>query len=47
MRVRLVVDPSTYALASGIVLLSALLSALVVGRRVYKLDLVAVLKSRD
>ncbi len=47
MRVRLVVAPSTYALASGIVLVSALLSALVVGRRVYKLDLVAVLKSRD
>ena len=47
MRVRLVVDSSTYAIASGIVLTSALLSALVVGRRVYGLDLVAVLKSRD
>lgn len=47
MRVRLVVDPATYAVASGVVLTSGLLSALVVGRRVYKLDLVAVLKSRD
>jgi putative ABC transport system permease protein len=47
MRVRLVVDPATYAVATGVVLTSALLSALVVGRRVYKLDLVAVLKSRD
>lgn len=47
MRVRLVVDPSTYAIASAIVLGAALLSALVVGRRVYGLNLVAVLKSRD
>jgi putative ABC transport system permease protein len=47
MRVRLVVDPSTYAIASAIVLGAALLSALVVGRRVYRLNLVAVLKSRD
>lgn len=47
MRVRLVVDPSTYAIATGVVLIAALFSALVVGRRVYGLDLVAVLKSRD
>ena len=47
MRVRLVVDTSTYAIASSVVLIAALVSALVVGRRVYGLDLVAVLKSRD
>ena len=47
MRVRLVVGSSTYAIASGVVLIAALLSALVVGRRVYGLNLVAVLKSRD
>jgi len=47
MRVRLVVDYSTYALVSMIVILAAMFSALVVGRRVYRLDLVSVLKTRD
>jgi putative ABC transport system permease protein len=47
MRVRLFVETSTYAIATGIVLIAALFSALVVGRRVFELDLVAVLKSRD
>ena len=47
MRVRLVVENSTYILASGIVLAAAVLSALVVRRRVHRLDLVAVLKTRD
>jgi putative ABC transport system permease protein len=47
MRVRLVVEHSTYVLASGIVLMAALFSALVVRRRVSQLDLVAVLKTRD
>lgn len=47
MRVRLVVVPSTYILASTIVLISALLSAMVVRQRVNRLDLVAVLKTRD
>jgi putative ABC transport system permease protein len=47
MRVRLIVEPSTYVLASGIVLLAALFSALVVRRRVAQLDLVSVLKTRD
>ena len=47
MRVRLVVEHSTYVLASVIVIAAAVLSALVVRRRVNQLDLVAVLKTRD
>jgi putative ABC transport system permease protein len=47
MRVRLVVEPFTYALASITVIVAALFSALVVRGRVYGLDLVAVLKTRD
>ena len=47
MRVRLVVEPSIYATASVMVILAAALSALVVRRRVNRLDLVAVLKTRD
>lgn len=47
MRVRLVVENSTYVTASIIVLIAALSSALVVRERVNRLDLVAVLKTRD
>jgi len=47
MRVRLVVEPFTYALTSMIVIAAALFSALVVRTRVYGLDLVSVLKTRD
>src|SRR5262249_35706605 len=47
MRVRLIVEPATYAMASVIVIVAASLSALVVRRRVNRLDLVAVLKTRD
>jgi putative ABC transport system permease protein len=47
MRVRGVVENSTYALASAIVLAAALASALIIARRVNRLDLVAVLKARD
>jgi putative ABC transport system permease protein len=47
MRVRLVVEPLTYVIASAVVLTAAVLSALVVRERVNKLDLVAVLKTRD
>jgi putative ABC transport system permease protein len=47
MRVRLIVEPSTYLIASAIVLSAASLSALVVRNRVKQLDLVAVLKTRD
>jgi putative ABC transport system permease protein len=47
MRVRLVVEHSTYVLASVVVVVAATLSALVVRARVNRLDLVAVLKTRD
>jgi putative ABC transport system permease protein len=47
MRGRLIVENSSYALASGIVLLAAFVSALVVRERINQLDLVAVLKTRD
>ena len=47
MRVRLIVDSSTYVLASAIVTTAAVFSALVVRERVNRLDLVAVLKTRD
>lgn len=47
MRVRLVVEPITYALASAIVIGAALASALVVRKRIDEFDLVAVLKTRD
>jgi len=47
MRVRLVVENLTYALTSMIVIAAALFSALVVRSRVYALDLVSVLKTRE
>jgi putative ABC transport system permease protein len=47
MRVRLVVENTTYVLASAVVLAAALASAMMVVRRVDRLDLVAVLKTRD
>jgi putative ABC transport system permease protein len=47
MRAPLIVENSTYAIASGIVLIAAIFSAHVVRRRVNRLDLVAVLKTRD
>ena len=47
MRVRLVVEHSTYVVASMIVVVAAVLSAMVVRQRVNQLDLVAVLKTRD
>ena len=47
MRTRLVVDNLTYALASGMVMAAALLSALAIRRRLARLDLVSALKTRD
>lgn len=47
MRGRLVVEHASYAFASGMVLLAAVLSALLVRKRIHQLDLVAVLKTRD
>jgi putative ABC transport system permease protein len=47
MRVRLVVEDSTYLVASVIVIVTAFISAIVVRQRVGQLDLVSVLKTRD
>lgn len=47
MRAPLIVEHSTYVLASAIVILAAGISALVMRGRINRLDLVAVLKTRD
>jgi putative ABC transport system permease protein len=47
MRVRLIVESSTYVLASTIIIAAAVLSAFIVRARVNRLDLVSVLKTRD
>jgi putative ABC transport system permease protein len=47
MRTRLIVEHSTYTLASAVVLAAAVFSGLVVRGRIKRLDLVAVLKTRD
>jgi putative ABC transport system permease protein len=47
MRVRLVVEHSTYVTASAVVLLAAIASAFIIRERINQLDLVAVLKTRD
>ncbi|HEX6203648.1 MAG TPA: ABC transporter permease [Thermoanaerobaculia bacterium] len=47
MRIPLVVFPRTYALAAVTVTVATVVSALVVRRRLDRLDLVAVLKTRD
>jgi putative ABC transport system permease protein len=46
-RVPLVFDQSAFSMASIIVVASALVSALIVRRRINRLDLVRVLKSRE
>ncbi len=46
-RIPLVIHPSTYAFAATVVLASALLSGLLVRRKLDRLDLIAVLKTRD
>jgi putative ABC transport system permease protein len=46
-RVPLVLDPGTYGFAAAVVLVSACVSGLVVRRRLDRLDLVAVLKTRE
>jgi putative ABC transport system permease protein len=46
-RVPLVMEPGTYAFAAAVVLVSACVSGLVVRRRLDRLDLVAVLKTRE
>ena len=47
MRVPMIVENLTYVLASVFVIVAAVFSALVVRRRAGRLDLVAVLKTRD
>ncbi len=47
MRVRLVVEHSTYVTASMIVVLAAMASTFIIRERINNLDLVAVLKTRD
>ena len=46
-RVPLVLEPGTYGFAAAVVLVSACVSGLVVRRRLDRLDLVAVLKTRE
>ena len=47
MRIRLVVEHFTYVIATSVVVLAAIASAAIIRRRIDKLDLVAVLKTRD
>jgi len=46
-RIPLIIHPSTYAFAATVVLISALLSGLLARRKLDRLDLIAVLKTRD
>ncbi len=46
-RIPLIVQPSTYAFAATVVLVSALVSGWLVRRKLDRLDLIAVLKTRD
>ena len=46
-RIPLVVAPSTFALAGGVVVVAAIVSGLLVRRRLDHLDLIAVLKSKE
>lgn len=47
MRTPLIVEPLSYVLASSIVISAAVISAFIVRERINRLDLVAVLKTRD
>jgi putative ABC transport system permease protein len=46
-RIPLVVEPATYGLSAAVLIASAVISALMMGRKLYHLDLVAVLKTRE
>jgi putative ABC transport system permease protein len=46
-RFPLIINPDTYALAASVVLASAVLSGLIVRRKLDRLDLVAVLKTKE
>ncbi len=47
LRIPVVLQPSTFALAATVVLVSGLASALLIRRRLLRLDLIAVLKTRE
>jgi len=46
-RIPIIINPSTYSYAAGVVLVASVISGLIVRRRVDHLDLVAVLKTRE
>ena len=46
-RIPLVINPSTHGFACGVIVVAAILSGLVVRRRLDELDLIAVLKTRE
>jgi putative ABC transport system permease protein len=46
-RIPLVINPSTHGFACGVIVVAAILSGLVVRRRLDDLDLIAVLKTRE
>ncbi|WP_226703115.1 ABC transporter permease [Microbulbifer elongatus] len=46
-RIPLIINPSTYGYAALVVILSALASGILVHRRIQRLDLIAVLKTRE
>lgn len=46
-RIPFIIDIQTYGLAALITIFAAFLSAMIVGRRIYKLDLISVLKTRE
>jgi putative ABC transport system permease protein len=46
-RIPVIIAPQTYVFAAAAIVVSGLVSALIVRRRIDRLDLVAVLKTRD
>jgi putative ABC transport system permease protein len=46
-RIPLIIDRWTYAFATAVTLVAALFSGMMVGRRLYHLDLVSVLKTKE
>jgi putative ABC transport system permease protein len=46
-RIPLIIEPATYSFATTVVLIAAILSGLLVRRRLDHLDLIAVLKTRE
>lgn len=46
-RIPIIIEPSTYSYAAGVVIVASVVSGLIVRRRVDRLDLVAVLKTKE